>query len=494
MSDNTPLLKSVPRFESDSQSDSETYGEAESLQALLAGFEFYKLKRTGMPSLRRVFVSKNFHLLVLEKNDAHSQVTKTIQITEITAVEAGFESRLTPALLKRFYNCRQYGLRIYIRDKVLEVSTENQQIRDFWVQALNKLKELTQQWGAHNGIKAYWKSQCSVESLQKELLDVKLQISRLSLELKESNEERELMRLQLIGEVMERMLDKVCSKPIRVKELGNKPAELQQVYNVLHTTEGEESVRPTANPEAGVRRGWVLVLQMLDFRELHLVKQLNIKFLDLVPRFLSNRSHWTNLTKGDLHPRNVSWPYYIRIFHGHNSVVRQQPMLAEDILTEINQDIGRTYSNRKEEVEDVLRRVCGIFEDVGYCQGMNLVVEFLFSILFSSNKVFGAFMVMMRAPYFYSELWQPGFPRLKLLMFQLNALITIKVPTLSRHFNLLDIQLDMLAPSWLLTLFCTVESLPRPIVLRIWDMFWVDGWRAVLSATLTLLHLSQSKA
>jgi hypothetical protein len=492
MSDNTPLLKSAPRFESDSQSDSEIYGEAELLQTLLVGFEFHKLKRTGRPSKRRIYVSQNFQHLVLEKNDAPSH-EKTLEITEISAVEAGFESRLTQALLKRFYNCRQHGLRIYIRDKVLEVSTEDQHIRDLWVQALNKLKELTQQWGAHNGIKAYWSSQCSLESLQKELLDVRLQNSRLSLELQECQEECEFKQHQLIGEIMERVLDEVCSKPSREKELEKKLAGLQQAYNVLRTREGKGNKRLAAKPEPGVRRGWGLVLQMLDFRELHLVKQLNIKFMNFVHRFLSNRSHWTILTKGGLHPRDVSWPLYIRTFHRHSSSARQQP-LAEEILSEINQDIGRTSSSRKEGVEEVLRKVCGIFEDVGYCQGMNLVVEFLFSINHSNKQVFEAFMVLMRAPYFYSELWQPGFPRLKLLMFQLNALLKIKVPTLSRHFDLLDIQLDMLVPSWLLTLFCTVESLPRPVVLRIWDMFWVDGWRAVLSATLTLLHLSQSKA
>lgn len=500
MSDNTPLLKTGPVFDSDSASESENYGDAESLQALMRGQDFYKSKRTGYPSLRRIYVSPSLQSLQIEKTDGGEVKISTIPTTEVLSIEKGFESRMAQPLLKKFFNCKQYGFRLFLRKGTVELYTDNRHMRDFWVQALNKLKDMTQQWSSHYGIKEFWISQCKYEGLKKDLLDLRIQKSRLTQELADCDAESTDLRFQIVEATREKGLNDL-TKPNYEKILMHKYGNLKEAYDRLRVERYQSNSNQRGRPRRGIvtkrggnsQQGWVLVLQMLLFKDLCKIKQLSTRHRDLVDRFLRNRTHWIILARGGLNSRKKSWPLYIATFYG-NSAIKKQYAITEDTISEINVDIERSCSKSKVNTEEILHWICGAFEDVGYCQGMSLVIEFLFSVLSNNfDHVLGASMVLMRAPYFFNELWQPGLPRLKLLMYQLNALLVIKVPTLMRHFTLLDIQLDMFASSWLLTLFSSQESLERSVILRIWDGFWVDGWKAVISAALTLLHLSQSK-
>jgi hypothetical protein len=102
----------------------------------------------------------------------------------------------------------------------------------------------------------------------------------------------------------------------------------------------------------------------------------------------------------------------------------------------------------------------------------------------------------MQPPYFLNELWQSGFPKLKLAIFQLEFLMRLKVPCLAKHLAAIDLTPETFLAPWLLTIFTslvrlTQEYMPLKTLQEIWDCFLVKGWPGLLAVVLCLLHLSQ---
>lgn len=68
----------------------------------------------------------------------------------------------------------------------------------------------------------------------------------------------------------------------------------------------------------------------------------------------------------------------------------------------------------------------------------------------------------------------------------LAGLLEEFVPDLASRFNELGIVPSMYASQWFLTLFA--NSLPLPVVARIWDRFFAEGMDAIFTAAVALLR------
>jgi hypothetical protein len=65
------------------------------------------------------------------------------------------------------------------------------------------------------------------------------------------------------------------------------------------------------------------------------------------------------------------------------------------------------------EVENLLAQFCSRHTEVGYCQGMHFLVEFLLKTLKTEKLVNLLLEHLMVEPYSLCELWRAGFPRLR---------------------------------------------------------------------------------
>ena len=71
-----------------------------------------------------------------------------------------------------------------------------------------------------------------------------------------------------------------------------------------------------------------------------------------------------------------------------------------------------------------------------------------------------------------------------------SQLMEDKLPALSSHLKLQDVQLPLVTTHWFLCIF--VNSLPTEAVLRVWDVFLHEGSKVLFRVALALIKVAPS--
>ena len=158
----------------------------------------------------------------------------------------------------------------------------------------------------------------------------------------------------------------------------------------------------------------------------------------------------------------------------------------------IIRDIERTFSdkniNNKELREketslyNILKAFWNLDKEIGYCQGMNLIVGFL--LLISDGNELDTFYLLIsnfsstfkeRKKYNYSfrGLFSEEFPLLYFLNFIFDILLEENIPEVKKHLDEMDITYDLWIGQWLQTLFTII--LPVNWCKRVWDCIYSDN-------------------
>ena len=167
--------------------------------------------------------------------------------------------------------------------------------------------------------------------------------------------------------------------------------------------------------------------------------------------------------------------------------------LEEENKNSIIRDIQRTFTDtkninkdelKKKEVSlyNVLKAFWNLDDQIGYCQGMNLLVGFM--LLISEGNELDTFYLLIsnmsatfnqRKVYDYSwrGLFSEGFPLLVYLNFIFDILLEENLPEIKNHLDELGITYDLWIGQWFQTLFTIV--LPVNWCKRVWDCIFSDN-------------------
>ncbi len=149
---------------------------------------------------------------------------------------------------------------------------------------------------------------------------------------------------------------------------------------------------------------------------------------------------------------------------------------------QVAKDVDRTWPRHRWLNLDALQRVLVAYarrnRDVGYCQGLNLVVATLL-LLMGEEDAFWCLVQIVEARlargFWSSTLW-----RCRAEQEVLKALLVRREPAIARQLEAARIALDLFSTSWWLTLF--VSDLPLETALRVWDVLMLAGGGAGASA------------
>ena len=214
---------------------------------------------------------------------------------------------------------------------------------------------------------------------------------------------------------------------------------------------------------------------------------------------------------------------------------------------EIRRDVVRTFATRtffaardgQNAVAEVLLALSVAHPQIGYCQGMNLVVGALLEayvgngIIPNEERLVAArrdsvasadddehnekdvvplaYRSAQRAVFWLAsalcsvgdegesrhhldnalelrELWRPGMPQLKLRVYQFDMLLKKFLPRLRAHFKAIGMMPDVLASQWFFTLFA--YAIPPHWLPRCWDLVFADGWKALMRLGLARLKIA----
>ncbi|KAI7830608.1 rab-GTPase-TBC domain-containing protein [Gamsiella multidivaricata] len=127
---------------------------------------------------------------------------------------------------------------------------------------------------------------------------------------------------------------------------------------------------------------------------------------------------------------------------------------------------------------------------VGYCQGMNLLAG---TLLLTNNAEEEAFWLLtsmlgrhLPEDYFTQQLLSPQADQRVL-----RELVQEIMPRLYAHFEEMHVDVTAVTFSWFLTLF--TDCLPVETLLRVWDIFFVEGMIIVFKVALAILWMNEKE-
>ncbi|RUS31981.1 hypothetical protein BC938DRAFT_476597 [Jimgerdemannia flammicorona] len=137
---------------------------------------------------------------------------------------------------------------------------------------------------------------------------------------------------------------------------------------------------------------------------------------------------------------------------------------------------------------NVLRAFSNYDKEVGYCQGMTNVVAMLLTY-FEEEKTFVILTHLFRR-YNLHNLFIPGFPAL-MESFEIQERLTQKyAPKVAKAFSKVQITSSAYATRWYITLFAG-GVVPNHTLLRIWDVFFLNGFNVLYYVAVALLKEHQ---
>ncbi|KAL4457024.1 hypothetical protein ABPG74_014662 [Tetrahymena malaccensis] len=161
---------------------------------------------------------------------------------------------------------------------------------------------------------------------------------------------------------------------------------------------------------------------------------------------------------------------------------------------EILKDIDRTIifqgelisGKQKEKLKKILRAISHNSKDVGYVQGLNQIVGTLIPLNLKENEIYWIVLYFLKKLKL-KEMYKEGFPRLKILTFQLEIFMQNYLPELLQYLKENNISVSYFCTKWFITLFS--YDLENKTILKIWNLFLIKGWKVLIRIALALLKL-----
>ena len=178
---------------------------------------------------------------------------------------------------------------------------------------------------------------------------------------------------------------------------------------------------------------------------------------------------------------------YERRYIIYNNLLNTQiDILSED---QINKDINRTFKQPKSneiilKLKNLLHSFTVISSNVGYCQGMNFIAGLLLEITnYDEVDSFYLFCYILEnvRGYFMKE-----FPLFNYHLYIFEYYFKHFFPKLEKHFQELELPLELLVGKWIQTLF--IVNLPLDECCRILDYLFIYGFDFIIPICFSILY------
>jgi len=150
-------------------------------------------------------------------------------------------------------------------------------------------------------------------------------------------------------------------------------------------------------------------------------------------------------------------------------------------------------AQRRSAAERLLLAYGKLHPDVGYCQGLNFVAAVLLQVLNEPSALIVLSSLLARLP---ADMYSRDPDRVMQCRAALHSdvvrVLTVLRPRLARHFDDLEMDMNLFLPRWLSTVFAGVLSVPSTV--RLWDyVLGRGGYDAAVGLTIALLARGEAK-
>lgn len=166
---------------------------------------------------------------------------------------------------------------------------------------------------------------------------------------------------------------------------------------------------------------------------------------------------------------------------GSKSIRRLNTIQTTDPYRDIDLEVRRRC------LLNVLQVFAALHPDIGYCQGQNHIVAMILSQLhWEEHRAFWLFTSLCHAntQYRLADLFRLN---AQLRFYQLDRLIQLFLPQLHQHLARHQIEPNVYASGWIMTLYTNFDTLSLETVAHVFDLFLIDGWSIIFRVALTIL-------
>eukprot|EP00124_Ichthyophonus_hoferi_P002607 Ihof_evm4s185 gene=Ihof_evmTU4s185 len=201
-------------------------------------------------------------------------------------------------------------------------------------------------------------------------------------------------------------------------------------------------------------------------------------------------------------PDDESDSAYMKIVGIYNKL--KEHLVECSSLHQIDLDVNRTlrdhimFRDRHCIKQQQLFYVLGCYSlyrpDVGYVQGMSGIAAFLLMFMNEEQAFMGLDRLFTSPKYELKNLYAEGFPRLIEMYDIFRVMLRVKLPDLWKLFESpRDFPVDerVYSTKWFLQIF--QDRLPNYSVLRMWDIFLMEGYRTVPCAALAIMQMHKAR-
>nr|XP_018913186.1 PREDICTED: uncharacterized protein LOC109041322 isoform X2 [Bemisia tabaci]XP_018913187.1 PREDICTED: uncharacterized protein LOC109041322 isoform X2 [Bemisia tabaci]XP_018913188.1 PREDICTED: uncharacterized protein LOC109041322 isoform X2 [Bemisia tabaci]XP_018913189.1 PREDICTED: uncharacterized protein LOC109041322 isoform X2 [Bemisia tabaci] len=209
---------------------------------------------------------------------------------------------------------------------------------------------------------------------------------------------------------------------------------------------------------------------------------------------------WLTLAEQHLAARGVDWPQVSRSLF--NEWTNPDD---EELGVQIVKDLHRTgcslfCGQSGQHNQAVLKRVLLAYarwnKNVGYCQGFNMLAALILQVMDRSQPNSVKVMIYLIEGVLPESYFANNLRGLSVDMAVFRELLKLRFPALSRHLDQLQNDskdsgtsyepplTNVFTMQWFLTLFC--NCLPQSMVLRVWDLIFLEGNEILLKTALAI--------
>eukprot|EP00826_Nyctotherus_ovalis_P042581 TRINITY_DN4396_c0_g1_i10.p1 TRINITY_DN4396_c0_g1~~TRINITY_DN4396_c0_g1_i10.p1 ORF type:complete len:979 (-),score=319.71 TRINITY_DN4396_c0_g1_i10:139-3075(-) len=137
-------------------------------------------------------------------------------------------------------------------------------------------------------------------------------------------------------------------------------------------------------------------------------------------------------------------------------------------------------------------------KEINYCQGMSNIVAFL-CLVFKDEELAFKFLVSIISKYDMTGMFTVNVPLLKRSFYIMKQFLFGRYPSIIKHLEAEDVALDYFTTGWFMTIFThtlheSIEIMPPLLLMKVWDAFLLDGWKAVFKVAVHMMNKMEQRA
>ena len=256
--------------------------------------------------------------------------------------------------------------------------------------------------------------------------------------------------------------------------------------------------------------GLIFSLKFLDVKEfpkiLCLSKDLNKKLMKIIYKNIL----FKYFDKLDIKTHLSIWKVLlnyseIKKKYNYKNILEEVKKAPDQVksIDIIQLDIIRTSFSTDEEIKreqigNMLKAIAKEIPSLNYCQGMNHIASFFLDVCdYNEEEAFFIFICLLLDSD-YSNLFKNDLQKLNLLFYQFERILSNSLPEIYFYLKNNNITPGYFVSPWFITIFTDAfidkaELNNKKIIMKIFDLFILGGWKAIIKIGMSLLKYNECK-